>query len=110
MSLLLTAHEVQQLQRSFYWDLIHTLSANWEIGEVTIPSGAFITECGQCLMWRSRWRQRRLSNQSFCYWNKKFVIGFYISLIAFFFTASAVSAQYGDCAVLKPSLLELTKM
>ena len=61
-------------------------------------------------MWRSRWRQKRLSTRSFCYWNKKFIMGFYISLIAFFFTASAVWAQYGDCAVLKLSLLELTKM
>ena len=37
-------------------------------------------------------------------------MGCNISLMAFFFTVSAVWAQYGDCAVLKPSLLELTKM
>ena len=61
-------------------------------------------------MWRSRWRQRRLSTQSFYYSNKKFIMGFHISLIAFFFAASAVWAQYGDCAVLKPSLVERTKM
>ena len=61
-------------------------------------------------MWRSRWRQKRLSTRRFCYWNKKFIMGFNISLIAFFFTAYAVWAQYGDCAVLKPGLLELTKM
>ena len=75
-----------------------------------IPSGAFITECGQCLMWRSRLGKKLLSTRRFCYWNKKFIMGFNVSLIAFSFTASAVWAQYGDCAVLKPSLLELTKM
>ena len=61
-------------------------------------------------MWRSHWRQKRLSTRRFCYWNKKFIMGLNVSLIAFFFTVSAVWAQYGDCAVLKPSLLELTKM
>ena len=51
-----------------------------------------------------------LSTRRFCYWNKKFIMAFNVSLIAFSFTASGVQAQYGDCAVLKPSLLELTRM